>query len=882
MLSQFWGKIVLPVVILTAIVVLVAIVTSPAHTAITGSAIVISATALISYWAISIARWMYRKGAPAILSYLLANITVSLALFTSLVAINAVIAGFTGSYSSAGVYLILLAPIAWFLLSIVFVQADGIRSPQRLVFWRLLGQPPGNESIVPLVKPGVAPQKTPTDAPLPVVSSTVTPLKVAPEPTVAPPLPTSPNSAPAETPPSSPVPPALPAPAAAASYALFRPLWQGDEVLDTGAVSIPKRTAKSATGVQPHVNNFVQEARRYADWTGRACAFYPFMQYWPTYADMLPTQLQWYFYWRSEFRNGRPLQTDLSYIFVHTYELLNPVGVANSEQALERLESLWLAYRPAFPKLDNYLVDWIADFIVVQRLPMEPMSWYAYASAKGASPRNSSDVMLEALLHSNIELHSLRFNMLARMSNYSPQQSKFYRAHRTSLDLDAAYRAGLSAVDAHLRNDGKGGLLQAYGPKRTYVLKRQPFLSALHGYSEAEIKIANVHAWSSTPALLDAVTSIMRQSENVVRANNRYRSMLRGVVVPKEWESAIDAALTPTKSKQEIKIDLAAAAALRIESEAVRQRLIVEDAEPATDEDGVPSPAPPQRQVRIDPSAAESLRIESEAVRQRLMIEGAADRELAIEDWATAAALPQTDAVSSDPSHQQPPAAEFADAYLQRPEDAPSGLLTDLPSIFKIMGGPGEDRSQLLRVMRDMGWQALPSALAAQFAGQFINVTIDHINEISYGELGDALLFDEGDLWVVTEDYRDEIVHILDHPDYLQFETPIVTTPAVEYPSNWDPKWQQLAERLDSRQWQALAVIDAATHVQEKLDAISRSTLTTSNQLVDEINELALDTTGDNLIDAKSSIPAPYEEYAPAVHELVAWAHEHRNIEVTL
>ena len=236
----------------------------------------------------------------------------------------------------------------------------------------------------------------------------------------------------------------------------------------------------------------------------------------------------------------------------------------------------------------------------------------------------------------------------------------------------------------------------------------------------------------------------------------------------KEWESAIDAALTPTKSKQEIKIDLAAAAALRIESEAVRQRLIVEGAEPATDEDGAPSPAPPQRQVRIDPSAAESLRIESEAVRQRLMIEGAAGRELAIEDWATAAALPQTDAVSSDPSHQQP-AAEFADAYLQRPEDAPSGLLTDLPSIFKIMGGPGEDRSQLLRVMRDMGWQALPSALAAQFAGQFINVTIDHINEISYGELGDALLFDEGDLWVVTEDYRDEIVHILDHPDYLQF-----------------------------------------------------------------------------------------------------------------
>ena len=101
----------------------------------------------------------------------------------------------------------------------------------------------------------------------------------------------------------------------------------------------------------------------------------------------------------------------------------------------------------------------------------------------------------------------------------------------------------------------------------------------------------------------------------------------------------------------------------------------------------------------------------------------------------------------------------------------------------------------------------------------------------------------------------------------------------VEYPSNWEPDWQQLAGRLESSQWQALAVIDAATHVQEKLDAISRSAQTTSNQLVDEINELALDTIGDNLIDATSSTPAPHEEYAPALRDMVAWAYEHRKIE---
>ena len=52
-----------------------------------------------------------------------------------------------------------------------------------------------------------------------------------------------------------------------------------------------------------------------------------FMQYWPTYDVMSPAQQQWYFYWRSEVRQGRLLATDLSYIFVHVYELINLIGV---------------------------------------------------------------------------------------------------------------------------------------------------------------------------------------------------------------------------------------------------------------------------------------------------------------------------------------------------------------------------------------------------------------------------------------------------------------------------------------------------------------------------------------------------------------------------
>ena len=49
-----------------------------------------------------------------------------------------------------------------------------------------------------------------------------------------------------------------------------------------------------------------------------------FMHYWPTYRDMNNMQ-RWYFYWRTQARKGNYLPTDLSYTFVHVYEILNLV-----------------------------------------------------------------------------------------------------------------------------------------------------------------------------------------------------------------------------------------------------------------------------------------------------------------------------------------------------------------------------------------------------------------------------------------------------------------------------------------------------------------------------------------------------------------------------
>ena len=100
---------------------------------------------------------------------------------------------------------------------------------------------------------------------------------------------------------------------------------------------------------------FFTDMERNASREGKNTAFVPFMSYWPTYDSMNKAQQAWYFYWRSQIRQGNYVDTDLSYIFVSIYELLNGIGWRDPQEGYQKLMQLWAAYRKKFPSLDHYL-----------------------------------------------------------------------------------------------------------------------------------------------------------------------------------------------------------------------------------------------------------------------------------------------------------------------------------------------------------------------------------------------------------------------------------------------------------------------------------------------------------------------------------------------
>ena len=99
-----------------------------------------------------------------------------------------------------------------------------------------------------------------------------------------------------------------------------------------------------------------------------------------------------------------------------------------------------------------------------------------------------------------------------------------------------------------------------------------------------------------------------------------------------------------------------------------------------------------------------------------------------------------------------------------------------------------------------------------------------------------------------------------------------------------DTPWQAFAAQLKPWHWQALAVV-ALNGVNgsgpAKLDAIARRQLISANQLIDEVNTAALDTVGDNVVDASAASPSVFDEYAEPMRTLAQWAIDNEMTEVS-
>ncbi|WFR61484.1 TerB N-terminal domain-containing protein [Paenibacillus amylolyticus] len=309
------------------------------------------------------------------------------------------------------------------------------------------------------------------------------------------------------------------------------------------------------------------------------------MSYWPTYGVMNEAQRKWYLYWRKEVRQARYPDTDLSYLFVHIYELINGIGWQNPQEGYDQLKQLWVNYRERLPQLNIYMQEWMVDYVLVHKMEMALSEVMSLSG--GYLPAEMLDMELQRILQ--VKVSEISLNMLQRYYDYDITLSKFYRDGGKEV-MEQYIPRVMALVQSYLERTRQVGLLPEFQPNEERTVERVLFRKAVYDdFIYGRSVSFRYMPIGEQPEFVQMVTRIYRCTENKLRELLGFRGRLRGQTLEPELANLIERYLDKAYAVEQaeaveqpvIRIDTEKLASLQQESEYVRLALTIEENDPA-------------------------------------------------------------------------------------------------------------------------------------------------------------------------------------------------------------------------------------------------------------------------------------------------------------
>lgn len=553
-----------------------------------------------------------------------------------------------------------------------------------------------------------------------------------------------------------------------------------------------------------YIGSFLEEARRRVNETRKNAQPVPLQSYWTNYHVLNQAQAAWYFFWRARFRAGEALETDLSYLFLHAYEVIHGVGFPHPEAAFQHLRRLWHRYRESHPRLDDYLPSWLTDFVHYYELgEAEKQAWLEEAKAYGRSDltvdhgEDRANLLIQHWLEGDDRTHVPQ-EMFRHLITYTPNTNKFYRDAKDQATLDALFDRAITLIDEFYRETTGTSVFERLGPKTATQINRRAFAGAVFEGPPFSYTIGTVPRYPQDGKLSKLLTQGVRHAENLARKQAGTKFLLRDIDLSEDLKAYLDAHLLPQQQAPQATL---------------------------------PAPQRLATGVQLDLSRLAILQRESEEIRERLLEEG-----LPGESSAAAAPLsPRPPADQPETALDSPGSALTTTPFLvDTPRSRPAHLDT-LATALGTMSPPAQD---LLRQLHDQDWEMSERDVQLPL-GTFVSTLVDEVNEAAESTLGDVLLQQEGGLLIAVEDYREELNFLL----YPQEEP--LTAPA----KRLEGPWQDLAEVLPLLHLEILARLLQSDLSLVELEAFTAARHALASAVLEDLNTHALDTLGDILID---------------------------------
>lgn len=283
-------------------------------------------------------------------------------------------------------------------------------------------------------------------------------------------------------------------------------------------------------------DSFRKSALLYFDYNAPRCEFAQFYSYMPQYAHLTPSQKSYYFWWRSQLREGKYIKSDYSYLYLYVYEILNLPDKIPPKDGIRMLCRVWREYRAALPRIDMYFAIWVADYCLVHgvKCPTEEISDFLFDCISAAP--------LKEFFLSDINVAGLSGTetLLAYLSDYDWRRGKHASDSLASSVLkDGSYRGHMIRAMYLLLSEIWNNTILGEGAARATIV-RDAFPNTLCTHSvKCRLEVEYI-SFAESRELRAAVTAAVRYTENKLRALLGVRARLAVKDLPAEYAAVID------------------------------------------------------------------------------------------------------------------------------------------------------------------------------------------------------------------------------------------------------------------------------------------------------------------------------------------------------
>ncbi|MGG7058962.1 TerB N-terminal domain-containing protein [Clostridium tertium] len=283
---------------------------------------------------------------------------------------------------------------------------------------------------------------------------------------------------------------------------------------------------------------FIKDSVKYSNTRGQKCSFKSLMCYWTTFDKLDGNQKKWYFYWRESVLKGNYIDTDLSYIIMFVYELLNYSFNDNAAFNISMLERLYNAYLNRYTKLERYIKPWINDFLI----------------ELGEEPINEKDYNIEDKMYINLNVSEDLIDKIS-ITSWKPfihyNETNFFEANKYK--IYKVFKKNMLILNNFYCEKGTSVLKEWFDEKEksTHIYL---YNSAVIG---REVKIKNISYIKHEPKakMYHQITQIFRLSENIVRNQMNENRKIKVEInqLPEGYVEYLDSVLGDTKVDEKIK-----------------------------------------------------------------------------------------------------------------------------------------------------------------------------------------------------------------------------------------------------------------------------------------------------------------------------------------